>query len=136
MRVSLGDQIRLQVNVEQRAGLDSVKSVVTVIVLTNAGDIEFQWTREFGSDCEIEFVDLINRVKSILVGGKNLDEAIVDSLTAVQCASDKVERIVAEGEMWSCAKLIASLLIGRHGSPTEAVKKLQQVRETLESAGR
>lgn len=125
MRVSLDDQIRLQVNVEQCAGLDSVKSVVTVIVLTNAGDIEFRWTREFGSDEELELTDIINRVEAILTGGDAIADAIVDSLTAIECAHDRVERFIAEGAIWECARLIASLLIGRHGSPTEAVKSLK-----------
>ncbi len=136
MEVRFFDDIRLEVSVQERVGLFGSWSPIEAKVYVLDDAAEFFWTREYRSDEELELLDIFEKTEALLVGGQKLGEQIEYSLTAVACASDKVGCLIREGAIWDCVRLIASLLIGRCGSPTEVVKKLQQVRETLESAGR
>jgi len=132
MEVRFSDDIRLEVSVQERVGLFGSWSLIEAEVFLNDTAAEFVWTRDYRSDEELEIMDILEKLESLLLGGQKLLEQIEDSIAIVSFARDKVAQFISEGAIWDCVRLIASLLIGRYGSPIAASQKLRQVREAFE----
>jgi len=132
MEVKFSDDIRLELAVHNRESLYGFWSFTEAKVFVGDNFAEFAWTREHRSDEELELIDLFEKIEALLSGGEKLADQIEYSIAVISCSHDKVGGLIREGEIWDAAKLISSLLIGRHGSPDAALHELRQVREAFE----
>jgi len=132
MVVKFCDDISLELKVNNRESLYGFWSFTEAKVFVGDNFAEFAWTREHRSDEELELIDLFEKIEALVSGGEKLADQIEYSIAVISCANDKVGSLIREGEIWDAAKLISSLLIGRHGSPDAALHKLRQVREAFE----
>lgn len=133
MVVNFTPDIRFEVSVENKPSLFGWYSITKVRVSVNQSEdaAEFVWARDYRSDEELEIMDILGKLESLLLGGQKLLEQIEYSIAVISCAKDKVGSLIREGEMWDTAKLISSLLLGRFSTRSEAVQELERVRGRL-----